>query len=101
MSAQISNLENNIEALQKMSAPKNYLNCNESDYLARSETVLNCHITIKHLSTKPPENLRNSVLDKSLQLSPGSEARGEDTLVIEAEVSLQEVKCEYWTCQYV
>jgi hypothetical protein len=61
MSAQISNLENNIEALQKMSAPKVDFNCNECGYLASSETVLKRHITIKHLSTNQPERLRDSV----------------------------------------
>ena len=101
MSAQISNLEKNIEALQKMSAPKVDFNCDECGYLASSETVLKRHITIKHLSTNQPENLRDSVQDKSLQLSPGSEARAEDISLLEAEVSLQEVKCEYWTCKYV
>ena len=101
MSAQISYLEKNIEALQEMSAPKVDFNCEECGYLASSETVLKRHMTIKHLSTNQPENLRDSVQDKSLQLSPGSEARREDLFMLEGEVSLQEVKCEYWTCKYV
>ena len=75
MFSQISNLENNIEELQKMSAPNVDFNCNECGYLASSETVLKRHITIKHLSKNPPEKLSDSVQDKFLQLSPGSEAR--------------------------
>ena len=101
MSAQINNLEKIIEDLQKISAPKVDFNCDECGYLASSETVLKRHITIKHLRTNPPEILRDSVQDNSLQLSPGSEARAEDISLLEAEVSLQEVKCEYWTCKYV
>ena len=74
-----------------MSAPKVDFNCNECGYLASSETVLKRHITIKHLSKNPPEKLSDSVKDKFLQLSPGSEARWEDTSMLESEVSLQEV----------
>ena len=52
------------------------------------------------MSTHPPENLRDSGWDNSLHHYLGSEGTADNLSMLEAEVSLQEVKCKYWTCKY-
>ena len=101
MAAQITHLETKIAALEKISTIKSGFHCDDCGYSASSQTVLKRHITTKHQSTNLQENLRDPDLDKSLQLSPGSEERAENSFSLEDEFSLQEgVKCEYWTCKF-
>ena len=66
MSVQIRNLKKRIEAIKKMSITKVGCKCDECGYYAHSQPFFKLHITTKHPSTKPPENLRDSVLSSYL-----------------------------------
>ena len=99
MSAQIINLERNIEAIKKSLANKFLFECDECGYQASSQSVLKRYMTMKHPITKTPEKLRDSDLNNSLQVSPVLEQRSENTLVEEASVK-EAFKCQYWACKY-
>ena len=70
MSAQIINLESNIEAIKKSLANKYLFECDECGYQASPQNVLKRHITMKHPIIKTPEKLRYFDLNNSLQVSP-------------------------------
>jgi hypothetical protein len=54
MSAQIINLESNIEAIKKFLANKSLFECDECGYQASPQSVLKRHITMKHPIIKTP-----------------------------------------------
>jgi hypothetical protein len=99
MSAQIINLESNIEAIKKSLANKSLFECDECGYQSSPQSVLKCHITMKHPIKKTPEKLRYSDLNNSVQVPPALEERSENTLVEEASQK-EAFKCQYWACTY-
>ena len=76
MSSKIISLENEMSSIKKSYLFTTVFKCEECNYNASSETVLNRHITTKykHLS-KTPEKSRDSIFNDSLKVAEYSEEK--------------------------
>jgi hypothetical protein len=102
MCLKISNLEKELQnRIIKEAFLESKIKCDKCEYTASSNTVLKRHNSMKHNNSanKTPEKVRGASHNDSLQLSPISDERSEETTPVFLEQVNRELnhnfKCEY------
>lgn len=102
MCLKISNLEKELQnSIIKEAFLESKIKCDKCEYTASSNTVLKRHNSMKHNNSanKTPEKVRGASHNDSLQLSPISDERSEETTPVFLEQVNSELnhnfKCEY------